>query len=155
MSIEISVLSDVQLSSVQEWQHAIDAEDFALRLPTDARVDKCGGTLSVYLRSKLTNVQYRIEDSVQLMRIHRELHFDHEWKYRVSFPWIGDLDELDAAWVMAATYASATGGVVFDPQQGKVLKSQEAIRAVREMERARPAVEAAQQRIRQQLSTRS
>lgn len=155
MSIEISVLSNSRLSSFAEWQQAIDAEDFPLRLSTDAHVDEHGGTLKAYLRNKPTNVQYRVEDSHQLMKLHNELDFGHDWKYLISFPWIGDFDEFDTAWMVATAYARATSGVVFDPQERKVFKPAEAVDVVRDMERTRPEAEAALRNHVEQLSAKS
>ena len=43
---------------------------------------------------------------------------------------------------MAATaYATATKGVVFDPQEGKLLPPQDALAATRMIEKERPAYE--------------
>jgi hypothetical protein len=49
---------------------------------------------------------------------------------------------------MAATaYAKATGGVVFDPEDGKILSPHEALETIREMERYLPTIEAELSRI--------
>jgi myosin-crossreactive antigen len=54
----------------------------------------------------------------------------------------GDFDQLQVAWMAAAAYAKATGGVVFDDQEAKVRTAAEAREVVQEIERGMPAVEA-------------
>ena len=155
MSIEISILSDSRLGSIAELQHAIDVEGFPLRLPAEAALDPPGGMLSAYLRDKLTVVRYRIEDSRQLMEAHKEIVFGRDWKYLVSLPWIVGFDQFDAAWIIAAAYACATGGAVFDPQEGRLLSSDEARQVVQEMGHVRPQAEAVLQTFVQEFSAKS
>ena len=76
------------------------------------------------------------------MDAYSEIKFERAWKYCMVFIWGGDLNEMQAAWMAAASYATATEGVVFDEQVGNVLNSPEAIRAARDLRQIAPEAEA-------------
>ncbi len=155
MSIEICVLSDSLLNSIADWQHAIDAEGFPLQLSDDEQLDQRGGGLTVHLREKLTSFQYRIDDLNDVMSTYKNNNFGHDWKYVVGFPWITGFDELTAVWMAATAYASATGGVVFDEQEGKLFTPAESLQVVHDIERTRPEAEVALQNFIQQPRAKS
>lgn len=142
MSIEISVLSDSRLGSIAEWQKAIDAEGFPLRLPQGDELDEQGGSFVVELRGQATNIEYRFENFHRLKDFYRNVNFGHDWKHVVAIPWIHGFDGLTAAWMAATSYARATGGVVFDPQESKFFNPAEALEVVQDIDRTRPKVEA-------------
>ncbi len=141
MSIEISVLSDIQLSTVTEWQGAIDAEEFPLQL-TDAPLDQHGGSLTGLLCGNEISIEYRVEDFGRLKEFYKKVNFGRDWKCLLAIPWIRGIDGLTTAWMAATAYARATEGVVFDPQEGKVFNSSEALAIVQDIVRARPAADA-------------
>jgi hypothetical protein len=76
------------------------------------------------------------------MRERPEVHFGRDWKYVLAFRWIGDFNELEAAWMAAAAYATATIGIVFDDWEGKGRTAIEARQVVQDIQRDMPKVEA-------------
>lgn len=141
MSIEISVLSDIQLSTVADWQRAIDAEEFPLRL-TDAPLDQHGGSLTGLFCDSEIGIEYRVEDFGRLKDYYKKVNFGRDWKCLLTIPWIRGIDGLTASWMAATAYARATDGVVFDPQEGGVFNASEALAIVRDIVRARPEADA-------------
>ena len=142
MSIEIFILSDIQLKSVADWQSAIDAQGFALRL-SGGPLTASGGSLVAQLNGRLTSLEYRIENFGSLRGFYKNVNFGRDWACVVALPWISGFDGLIAAWVAAVAYALVTTGAVFDPQEGKVFSPAEALNVVKGIERARPEAEAA------------
>jgi len=70
-------------------------------------------------------------------------HFDREWRFAVGMRWRGgDLDESDSAWMAATAYAAATGGVIFDYEEGKIFTAAQAREQLRRFESERPIVDA-------------
>src|SRR3972149_3206037 len=52
MAMELYVLSDRRLASIGEWQQAIDAEGFALRLSDETPLDAVDGFLPAQVNGK-------------------------------------------------------------------------------------------------------
>ncbi len=69
------------------------------------------------------------------MNAYPRVDFGHDWKYAIAFPYITDFSELTAAWMAAAAYARATGGVVFDEQAGRVFNRSELVEETKRLER--------------------
>ena len=155
MSIEIFILSDTQLDSIAEWQRAIDAEEFPLRLADDIPLDTRGGSLVAYIDDSETRIEYRVEDFGRLKDLYKAVNFGRDWKCLLAIPWIHGFDGLTAAWMASTAYARATGGMVFDPQEGKVFNSSMALEIVRDIVRTRPEAETAVRNFVQQLSPKS
>jgi len=141
--MEMSVLSDRHLDSVVDWQRAIDAEQFPLRLSTDVQLAILRGFLPSLLRDRQTGFEHYRDNPEETRNVYSNIDFGRAWTCEVSFRWMGDLDELEAAWMAATAYALATEGIVFDPQDGRLYTPQEARQAVRDIQRERPALEAA------------
>lgn len=69
------------------------------------------------------------------MNAYPKVKFCHHWKYAVAFPFIREFAELTAAWIAAAAYARATGGIVFDEQAGRVFSQDELAKETQKIER--------------------
>jgi len=149
--MQICVLADSRLSSIAEWQTAIDAEGFPLRL-SDADPTR---NLAARLREEETEIEYDIHDFRELKDTYKEKNFGHDWKYAIAFTWSSDLAKAIASWMAATAYAWAADGVVFDEQEGKPFTPEESLQIIREMERDRPEMEVALQSFVQQLSPKS
>src|SRR5262249_21420552 len=145
MSMELFVLSERRLDSIQEWQGAIDAEKFPLLLASDIQLKTVSGFLAVQLEGRPTGFECRHEDAEQGMD--GSLDFGRHWRFAVSFRIIGAFAELRAAWMAATAYAHATDGVVFDPQEDKIYSHIQARGMVHEIERDWPAMQAAVQEV--------
>jgi hypothetical protein len=138
MSIEIHVLSDQQLQSIAAWQEAIDIEGFKLKLDPTVQLETASGFLPALLHNKKSGFESYHDDARELMETYAHLptlDFGHRWKYALSFRW-GSLAHEGVAVFMAATaYAQATGGAVFDPQEGKMLALDECREIARKWEK--------------------
>lgn len=135
MSMEICVLSDKQLQSISEWQGAIDAEDFPLRLSNEKAFTEINGFLPVWLREQRTGFEcYHVEPN-EIIDTYNEINFGHDWKHVLVFVWGGDFAEMQAAWMAATAYARVTGGIVFDNQAGVLLTPTQSLQELRKIER--------------------
>jgi hypothetical protein len=142
MSMEIHALSDRQLASIADWQQAIDAEGFALRLSDARPFENLKGFLPAHSGEKKTGFECYHDDAQELLVEHDAFEFGRPWKFALSFRWGGNLDACLAAYMAAAAYAKATDGVVFDTEEGQVLTPQQAGDYARQMEKDLPAVQA-------------
>jgi hypothetical protein len=141
MAMELFVLSDKQLSTVAEWQAAIDGEGYPLRLDVKMPIEALKGFFPVQLRDKKTGFECGQWPADKFMREKSEVKFGHDWKYVLTFRWGGDLNQVQGAWMAAAAYAAATNGVVFDEEEGKIRTPSEAQEIVQGIERDMPKVE--------------
>jgi hypothetical protein len=151
MSMTICVLANSQLSSISEWQKAIDAERFPLQL-SDADPTR---NLAARLRDEETSIEYGIYDFGELKDTYKHVNFGRDWKYVVAFTWSSDFAEGIASWMATTAYARATEGIIFDEQEGRLFTPAESLEIACDMERDRPELEAALQRYVEQLSAKS
>lgn len=142
MSMEICVLSDVQLSSVDEWQKAIDSEGFPLRLSYDKPLAQVGGFLPTFLNNERSGFECHHREPDDVVGAYPDVQFGRIWKYVLVFIWGGDLNEMQAAWMAAAAYAHATGGIVFDEDQGQIYNAGQAVQTAQDIVREIPNLEA-------------
>jgi hypothetical protein len=115
MSMEIHCLSDRQLNSMADWQHAIDAEGVALGLSTAHPFHSLKGFVPARSGEKESGFECYHDDAPELLVAYESVDFGHPWKFALSFRWGGNLEACLAAYQAAAAYAKATGRVVFDP----------------------------------------
>lgn len=154
--MELEVFSDRQLISTAEWQHAIDAEGFSLRLDADVRLEHVRGLFPAMLDEKRTGFECFRDDASEAMTDLGEANFGRRWRFALGFRWLGSsMDELQAAWMAATAYAAAADGVVFDCEEGKVLTPQQAREAVRHIVRDIPAMEEVLEKIKKKFSATS
>lgn len=142
MAMELFVLSDQQLGTVVDWQAAIDAEGFPLRLQGNNVIETLKGFLPAQLRDTSTGFECNLWPADELMRDRPDVNFGHVWKYVLVLRWSGNLSQVPAAWMAATAYAKATNGVVFDEEPGKIRTPAEASIMVEEIERDMPRIEA-------------
>jgi len=135
MSMELWIFSDKQLSSIAEWQVAINSEGYPLRLSDEKPFDQLKGFLPSHLRAELTGFECYHDDAAELINANPDVKFDRKWKYVLGFRWLGSKEaELLAAWMAGTAYARATEGVVFDDQEGKFRSAAQASEVVRDIE---------------------
>jgi hypothetical protein len=142
MAMEFQVFSDRRLNSVAEWQRAIDAEGFPLRLSGDVQLPMTRGFLPTMLNRKKTGFECYNDDAKESMSSLGTAHFNHAWKYALGFRWGGDFSQLDAAWMAGTAYAAATGGIIFDHEEGRVFTPQQGRELVAKFVRERPKTQA-------------
>lgn len=145
MAMELHVLSDRRLTSIAEWQRAIDTESFPLQLSRDVELGTIGGFLPGQLEGKNSGFECYCDDVAEIMNVDSDLDFGRAWTFALGLRIIGDFTELRSAWMAATAYAYATGGIVYDPQEDKLYTHDEAREVVRDIEANWPAMEAAVQ----------
>ena len=138
MSIEFSVLSDRRLSSTAEWQQAIDAEGFPLRLDPTCELAQAGGFFPAHFGDKLTGFECYHDDAGEVIDGNSDIDFGRRWAYALGLRIGGDEDELRAAFMAATAYARATGGVVWDGESGEVMSPDRAAEVTRDIDAHAP-----------------
>jgi hypothetical protein len=139
MSMELWVFSDKKLNTISEWQHAIDAEDYPLKLTQGVQFENLKGFLPAQLRGETCGFECYWDNADALMRGSPDVNFGDAWKFALALRWMGSSpNELRAAWMAGMAYARATDGVIFDDQEGKLRNPTEARQVVQEVERDWP-----------------
>lgn len=147
MSMELYVLSDKRLTSIDAWQETIDAEGLPLQLSAGVPLADLHGALPVLLAGRPTAFEYDHLDAGELISDFPDIAFGHQWKCAVSFRWGADLDAGVAAYLASAAYALATKGVILDCQEGKMISPKRGIDVARELERSEPMIELAVRKV--------
>ena len=135
MSMEIYVLSDRSLNSIADWQRAIDAESFDLRLETSRPFEALSGHLPARRGEQHAGFECDHWDPADVMEGCSHLDFDHPWSQALAFRFGGDWYAAWGAYAAPAAYARATDGVVFDGEEGAVLTPDKAVAVARDLER--------------------
>jgi len=138
MSIEVSVLSDRRLASTEEWQRAIDAEGFSLRLDPDVVLDEASGFFPAQLGGKSTGFECYHDDAAELIAENTDFDFGRPWTCALGLRVGGDMSEVCAAFMAATAYARATGGIVWDGESGDLMSPDRAVEVTRDIERDVP-----------------
>jgi hypothetical protein len=139
MSMELWIFSDRQLNSMADWQAAIDAEGYPLKLSDATPLKNLKGFLPAQLRGEPAGFECYHDDAADLMRRNPDISLGHAWRFVLGFRWVGSsLEELRAAWMAATAYAVATDGMIFDDQEGKLRNGTEAREVVHGVERDVP-----------------
>ena len=138
MAMELWVLSDRQLNSVSEWQTAIDAEAYPLKLTSDIAFDDLRGFFPAQLHGKPTGFECYHDEVSPLISNNPDVDFGHAWAFALAFRWGSRIEELRAAWMAGTAYAHAVDGMIFDDQEGKFRNATEARQVVRDIERDVP-----------------
>jgi hypothetical protein len=150
--MELAIFSNRQLS-IQEWQAAIDAEGYPLRLSPQMVFECLSGFFPMYLRGELTGFECYREDVSDVRDKVPDIDIEQEWKFVLVFVWLGSKEnELLAAWMAATAYAQATDGMILDGEAGKMCTPADARVLVHDLEHPSPAALAAMQEIRERVS---
>lgn len=152
MTMSLWVFSDKQLTSVAEWQAAVDAEGYPLHLSPDMIFERLSGFFPMHLRGELTGFECYHEDLPDVQAAVPGIDLGHEWKFVLGFVWLGGKwNELLAAWMAATSYAQATDGIILDCEgEGRLCTPAEARALVNHFES--PEALARMQAIRDELS---
>lgn len=141
MSMELHVLSDRQLRSIAEWQRALDEERYPLQLAADVILRSVDGFLPSTLDGRRTGFECFHDDPAHTMDFLGRDRFSHSWKCALGLRWRGDFDELQAAWMAATAYATATAGIIFDHEVAKSVPPEQGRKTVDEIVAARPRID--------------
>lgn len=133
MSMEIFVFSDRRLGSIAEWQAAVDAESFALRISDKRPFDALSGFLPMQLEGRGSGCECDHYDAGEIMDGFADIEFSRRWRHVLAFRFGGHIDECICAYMAGAAYARATEGCVLDGEEGRLLTPREAVNVVREL----------------------
>jgi hypothetical protein len=145
--MEIYVLSDRRLVSIAAWQEAINSEGFELALDQSRPFEQLRGHLPATWRGEHAGFECDHWEPESVLDGYPEATFGHRWLYCLAFRWGADARACLGAYKGATAYANATGGVVFDPDSGKVLTPPQARQIAQQVERDLPSFEQLMQSI--------
>ena len=149
MSMELWIFSDKQLSSIAEWQAAIDLEKYPLKLSDEELFAKLNDFLPSVLQGELTGFECYHDNAGDLMRNNAGLNFGHEWTYALGLRWLGSKEnETLAAWMAGTAYARATDGVILNDQDARSRTASESREVVHDIENPSQAYEEARRELR-------
>lgn len=137
MSMELYVISPKRLDTIQEWQKAVNEFQFPIRLSEDVDFEKTSGFLPVLLNGKLSGFEcdhWTIDDIKESLSFHH-IALDPILKHVLAFRWGGNFDELICATQASTAYALATGGLIFDPQEGEMLSNEKSLELAKNVEK--------------------
>jgi len=155
MSMELHILSDRRLVTSTEWQRAIATEKYPLRLQAGIDLLKLRGFLPAWLDEKNTGFECFEDDASSVMTFLGPEKFDRHWRFALGLRWLGSkLDELQAAWMAAVAYASATEGIIFGHEEGKAFTPELARDVVRNIDSDAVKLDALLKKIEEQFSRR-
>ena len=139
MSIEIFVLSDRRLNSVEDWQNAIDKEGLNLKLDRSRAFAELSGHLPALRGNDVAGFECDHWNVADVIECSPDVDFGRPWSQCLAFRFGGDFLALWGANAAATAYARATNGVVFDAESGEVLTPDEAVKLVRHIEHDLPS----------------
>jgi len=154
MAMELHVFSSRRLNSTAEWQRAIDAQGFPLRLAADVQFASADGFFPAKLENQQTGFECYHDNAKETVRFLGVGNFDTIWKYALGFRWRGDFTELEAAWMAATAYAAATNGIIFDHEEGKTFTPQQGCDLVARFISERPLVKSLMEEIEREFSSK-
>jgi hypothetical protein len=138
MSMEVHILSNVRLASIAEWQNAVDSEGFDLKLDPEVQFHTASGFLPALLHGKQSGFECYHDDIREFVETYSDIPYfksGPDWRYVLSFRWGSRAHEGVSVFMAATAYAKATGGVVYEPQEGRTLTLDEARHLVGEFEK--------------------
>jgi hypothetical protein len=135
--MELYVISPKRLDTIQEWQKAVNEFQFPIRLSEDVDFERTSGFLPVLLNGKLSGFEcdhWTIDDIKESLSFHH-IALDPNLKHVLAFRWGGNFDELICATQASTAYALATGGLIFDPQEGEMLSNEKSLELAKNVEK--------------------
>jgi hypothetical protein len=151
MAMELYVFSNHQLTSMGGWQQAIDANRFPVGLPTRFPFDWENRVLPAEFRGRPTAFESKLYHASEHMAESPHIDFGRRWKHALVLRWGSDPYAGAAAYLTGSAYAKATGGVLLDCEEGKIISAQRAAEIGFELERGIPMIEAALRKVMEQF----
>jgi hypothetical protein len=152
MSMEMFVLSESRLASIQDWQRSIDLTGHKVRLSTARPLAQLRGVIPVVLgENSAAYFECDLWDVGDIVQTYPEVHFDRRYKAAIAFRWGADVEAAYSAYIAAAGYARAAHGIIFDCQEGKIISPQQAIDTAEQMRLAKFKIGAAVRAVLKQM----
>lgn len=150
MSMELYVLSERRLESIEAWQESLDNDRHPLRLSAERPLADVKGAVPVWLQGHATSFECDHWNKLDLIRTYPDMDFSN-FAHVLAFRWGADVNAGMAAYMAASSYARATGGAIFDCQEGRFISPQRASIIASEIERNRAQIDAAVQHVLQKF----
>jgi hypothetical protein len=147
VSMEIYVLSNRRLASMEEWGDAIAKEGFPLTLSEGRPLEALSGHLPAMWKGKHAGFECDHSNIEELLEEYPTVDLRGQWTQALEFRWGANLTACLAGYVAAIAYASATQGVVFDPQEAVAKTPSEARETARKIEAELPIFEAGMRKV--------
>ncbi len=151
MAMELYVFSNQQLSSMSAWQAAIDTAGFPVGLPVRFPFDWENRVLPAEFRGRPTTFESKLCDASEHVAESPHIEFGGPWKHGLVLRWGSDAYAGAAAYLAGSAYAQATGGVLLDCEEGKIISAKRAAEIGFDMERSIPMIEAAVRKVMEQF----
>ncbi len=151
MAMELYVFSDQQLSSMSAWQAAINTAGFPVGLPVRFPFDWENRVLPAEFRGRPTTFESKLCNASEHIAELSPVKFDRPWKHGLVLRWGSDAYAGAAAYLAGSAYAKATGGVLLDCEEGKIISAKRAAEIGFDMERSIPMIEAAVRKVLEQF----
>lgn len=145
MAMELFVLSERALESIDDWQRSIDNNGFPLQLSNNKPFEQLRGFLPAALRGEETGFEcdhWRVSDLTDGFGV----EISSRWTHALAFRMTGRISEVAAAYMAASAYARATNGAVLDSEEGQFISAERAAEIAREIELVGPRVMEAAER---------
>jgi hypothetical protein len=135
MSVELHVFFPYsKMPTVQQWQNAVYSNEFDLKLPTLSSIQEHSGFLLIDYQENSTGFEFDVSDPFDTVNAYDIAQIVPYSNYVVAnFRWGGDLLACATAFATASLLAIITEGIVFDPQEGDIFDTKEALEEARQM----------------------
>jgi len=124
---------------------------FPLRLSAGIPFSALQGALPVKFRGKSTAFECDHWNASEYMAEFPNVDYGRRWKYALAFRWGTDTYAGAAAYLAGSAYAQATGGVLLDCEEGKIISAKRAAEIGFDLERSIPMIEAAVRKVIEQF----
>ncbi len=128
MTVDLYMLCDRPLTSVGEWQTAIDKLSFDIQLPTDLDVETARGALTASWRGEPVVFEFWPSDFEDIKETYPDLDFGQTWPNAYVTYTGASFGGFAGAVMAGVALVHCTGGRFFDPQDGRIMKPDEAVR---------------------------
>lgn len=130
MSMELHVfLAKSRVPDFRQWQAAIDALGYDVKLDGSLAVDRVEGFVPVKLKGRTSGFELYLESGADLLKSYSNARAAVANRdVALSFRWGGDLNEMVCVLVAAAALTQLADGVWYDPQEDETRDAAGAIR---------------------------
>lgn len=122
------------------------------RLADPFPFDRENRILPAEFRGRPTTFVSKLCNASEHMAESSHIDFGRRWKHGLVLRWGSDVYAGAAAYLAASAYATATGGVLLDCEEGKIISAKRAAEIGFDLERSIPMIEAAVRRVIEQFS---
>lgn len=134
MTVDLYMLCDRPVMSVDEWQTAIDKLGFDLTLPMSLNVATATGALTARWRGEPVVFEFSAFPYQEIEEGNSGLDFERTWPNAYVMYTGSSFVGCAGVIIAGAALVHCTGGRLFDPQDSLILKPDEAVRYAKETE---------------------